>query len=115
MTIHTEVEHAGHVYPAGAVCGGKLLICETKQLVWMISKISQEENIKLCKKTKKKIKLKNGRKEAITKSDKSHTEAAQSCCLRISPHLDCCLTKATCWRPIIFSIYHPFRVRTNLG
>jgi len=22
----TEVEHEGHAYPAGAVCGGKLLI-----------------------------------------------------------------------------------------
>lgn len=34
----TVVEHKGHTYPAGAVWGGKLLICETKQLVWITSK-----------------------------------------------------------------------------
>lgn len=27
------MEHEGHTNPAGAVCGGKLLICESKQLV----------------------------------------------------------------------------------
>lgn len=43
MVILTAVEHAGHAYPAGAVCGGKLLICETKQFVCMISKTSQKE------------------------------------------------------------------------
>lgn len=33
----TEVGHEGHTYPAGAVCGGKLLICEIKQFVWITS------------------------------------------------------------------------------
>lgn len=38
------MEHAGHEYPAGAVCEGKLLICETKQFVCKIS----EEKINKC-------------------------------------------------------------------
>lgn len=33
----TGVEHEGHTYPAGAVCRGKLLICEIKQFVCIIS------------------------------------------------------------------------------
>lgn len=72
------MEHAGHAYPAGAVCGGKLLICETKQFVCMISKISQKENIKFCRMTiigflsKRKIAY----RKAITKSNRAHTQAA---------------------------------------
>lgn len=34
---HTETEQAGQSYPAGAVDGGKLLICETRQSVCMTS------------------------------------------------------------------------------
>lgn len=34
---YTGVEHDGQTYPAGAVFGGKLLICETKQSVCIIS------------------------------------------------------------------------------
>ena len=34
---HTEVEHDGQTYPAGAVCRGKLLIWETKQFVCITS------------------------------------------------------------------------------
>lgn len=37
----TDVEHKGHTYPAGAVCGGKLLICETKQFVCITSTIKK--------------------------------------------------------------------------
>lgn len=33
----TGVEHEEHTYPAGAVCGGKLLICERKQFVCITS------------------------------------------------------------------------------
>ena len=33
----TDVEHPGHTYPAGAVCEGKLLICDTRQLVCITS------------------------------------------------------------------------------
>lgn len=39
----TEVEHVGHTYPAGAVCGGKPLIWETKQFVCMTSEMNEHD------------------------------------------------------------------------
>ena len=37
----TDVEHAGQTYPAGAVCEGKVLICETRQLVCITSTMNK--------------------------------------------------------------------------
>lgn len=38
----TDVEHPGQTYPAGAVCEGKVLICETRQLVCITSTMNKK-------------------------------------------------------------------------
>lgn len=108
---HTGVEQAGQEYPAGAVCGGKPLICETKQFVCIISKISKRViQYKVNQLTqRRKLSALSMRECAST-----HTQATQPSSLRISPLFDTSMTKAAFRRPVIFSIYYPFRVSSDL-
>lgn len=109
----TGTEHAGQIYPAGAACGGKLLMCETRQFVWITSKRNQKHI-----QSKMKVQLtifdecSSGQMREVL--EKSHTQATKPSSLQDISIFKHSLTETAGQRPVILSIYNPFWVGANL-